>query len=249
MKKIIIVQIVLLLLCSISLSSAGVDEMGTRMPRIFGTFSPQVGVWSKYAILEKNTGRQLTMTMSIVGQDGDMYWYEVVNLEEGKVVVVKMLVKGDPNDPENIQRLIIKSGNNPAQEMPMDFVMMGRRMADHMFEKRSGIPNDSTSALKFETIGKSQVTVQAGSFEVVTNRIIDATDKVFGTYNFCEKVKPFGVVTSDTQDSSMELLAYGAGGKSLITEKPLLLERPPGMNEDMPQGLAPGIKNRPEVSQ
>ena len=80
------------------------------------------------------------MRMSIVGIEEDAYWYEVENMEEEGSNIVKMLVKGDPNDPDNILRIIMKSGAKPAQEMPRDFVLMERRMASHMFEQRSGYP-------------------------------------------------------------------------------------------------------------
>ena len=129
------------------LTAAEIEEQQT-VPRLFGTFSPKTGGWSEYAIYDKSTGKRTVMRMSIVGIEADAFWYEVENREGGGSNIVKMLLTGDPNDPENIQRLIMKSGANPAQEMPRDFVLMRRRMASHMFEQRSGIP--SNPALKLE---------------------------------------------------------------------------------------------------
>jgi hypothetical protein len=85
-------------------------------------------------VTEIGTGKKSTMRNSVVGKDGDLFWYEVSITEAGARNVIKMLLKGDPNNPENIQRLIMKNGDQPAQEMPREFVVMGRRMATAMFE-------------------------------------------------------------------------------------------------------------------
>ena len=68
--------------------------------------------------------------------------------------------------------------------------------------------------------------------------------KETGTYDFSSEVLPIGVVTSDSQSASMELLAYGKDAKSLITEEPVPMEMPPGMTSPpgpgmMPPGMAP----------
>lgn len=211
------------------------------VPRLFGTFSPKPGAWSEYAIFDKSTGKRSVMRMSIVGIEADAYWYEVENREESGSNIVRMLVKGDPNDPENIQRLIMKSGANPAQEMPRDFVLMGRRMASHMFEQRSGIPSSPTLNLKNIKTGVGSATVPAGTFDVSLHQIEDTTGKVYAEYKFSEDVYPFGVVSSDAENSTMLLVGYGTGAKSLITEEPTMLTQPPGMPEGMPRGMPPGM--------
>ncbi|MFC1524491.1 hypothetical protein ACFL6N_06840 [Thermodesulfobacteriota bacterium] len=215
-----------------------------KIPRLFGTFTPKIGDWSQYTVFEKDTGRHSTMKMAIVGKEKERFWYEVVNEEQGVRNIVKMLITGDPNDSENIQRLILKSGNNPAQEMPREFVMMGRRMASHMFERRSGVPASPSVDLKLEKIGHGSVTVPAGTFEVTQNRIIDTSGKAYGTYNFSSKVFPFGVVSSESVNTTLELIAYGSDAKSMINEEPIVMNRPPGMPEGMPRGYPPGMLRR-----
>lgn len=216
-------------------------DMEQEVPRMFGTFSPKPGVWSQYAIFDKSTGKRTVMRMSIVGIEGDAYWYEVENREAEGTNIVKMLVKGDPNDPENIQRLIMKSGTKPAQEMPRDFVLMGRRMASHMFEQRSGIPASPAVKLKNIKTGEGSVTVPAGTFDVSLHQIVDMKGKVYAHYKFSETVHPFGVVTSDAENSTMVLVGHGTGAISLITEEPTMMTQPPGMPEGMPRGLPPGM--------
>ena len=122
-------------------------------PRFFGIFTPTVGGWSEYAVTETEGGKKSTMRNAIVGKEGDAFWYEVAITEGGVRNVIKMFLKGDPNNPENIQRLIMKNGDQPAQEMPREFVMMGRRMATSMFESRSGSSVANQPNLKFEEVG------------------------------------------------------------------------------------------------
>ena len=165
-------------------------------PRFFGVFSTTLGGWSEYAVTETESGKKSTMRNAIVGKEGDAFWYEVVITEGGARNIIKMFLKGDPNNPENIQRLIMKNGDQPAQEMPREFVVMGRRMATHMFEARSGSALADQPNIKTEEVGTEQVTVPAGSYSVTRNRILDATGKVLATYDFNKDVLPFGVVRS-----------------------------------------------------
>jgi len=221
---------------------------GKEVPRFFGIFATTVGTWSEYAVTESEGGKKSVMRNSIVGKDGDGFWYEVVMTEDGGRNIVKMFLKGDPNNPDNIQRLIMKNGDQPAQEMPREFVMMGRRMATSMFETRSGSSIVNQPNLKAEEIGSEKVTVPAGSFAVTRNRILDGAGKVLATYDFNKDVLPFGVVRSETDKVKMELLAYGKDAASMITEQPLMMKTPPGMPESNPRGNPPGMaspKNAP----
>jgi len=240
-RNLITVILACLLFFIPSIVAAAEAEKELEVPRLFGTFSPKLGVWSEYAIFDKATGKRSVMRMSIVDVEDDSYWYEVVNKEGGGTNIVKMLVKGDPNDPENIQRLIMKTGANPAQEMPRDFVLMGRRMAGHMFEQRSGIPTNSKANLKNIRVGEGVVTVPAGTFDVGLHQIVDDAGNLYAEYKFSKDVLPFGVITSDTTNTTMVLAGHGTGAKSLITEEPTMMTLPPGMPEGMPRGMPPGM--------
>ena len=240
--------ITIILACLIlipSFSNGAETEKQRDIPRLFGTFSPKPGVWSEYAIFDKSTGKRSVMRMSIVGIETDAFWYEVENREGEGSNIVKMLVTGDPNDPENIKRLIIKSGANPAQEMPRDFVLMGRRMASHMFEQRSGIPSSSSVNLKNIKTGVGSATVPAGTFNVSLHQIVDTAGKVYAEYKFSENIYPFGVVSSDADNSTMVLVGHGTGAKSFIMEKPIMMTQPPGMPDEMPRGMPPGMAPSP----
>jgi hypothetical protein len=213
-----------------------------ELPRFFGIFSAMVGGWSEYAVTETESGKKSVMRNAIVGKEGDAFWYEVAITEGGVRNIIKMFLKGDPNNPENIQRLIMKNGDQPAQEMPREFVVMGRRMATSMFESRSGSSVATQENLKAEEIGTREVVVPAGKFTAVQNRLVDNAGKVLATYDYSKEVFPLGVVRSETDKVRIELVAYGRDAASLITEQPVMMKTPPGMPDGNPRGRPPGIE-------
>ena len=136
----------------------------------------------------------------------------------------------------------MKNGDQPAQEMPREFVVMGRRMATTMFQTRSGSSVVDQPDLKSEEMGVEQVTVPAGTYSATRNRIVDGAGKVLATYDFNKDVLPFGVVRSSTDKVTMELLATGKDAVSSITEQPVMMKTPPGMPETNPRGKPPGME-------
>ncbi len=220
---------------------AGAQPMAPAVPKFFGNFEPRPGVWSEYAMVEKGSGRKSVMRLSIVGEEEGAYWYEVHIKNGDSRNVIKMLVTGDPREGENVRRFIIKSGDGQAIEMPRDFVAMGRKMADHMFSSRSGVPAEGKGEVRVENVGEGKRTVPAGTFSVQRRRVVGSDGAVIGTFDFSEKVRPIGVVASDSEETSMELLGHGADAVTAIEEEPVLMQPPPGM----PPGMGPGSPGMP----
>jgi hypothetical protein len=229
-------------LVSAALPARAETPPGGATPKFFGVFASTVGGWSEYAVTETEGGKKSTMRNAVVGKEGDAFWYEVAITEDGVRNIIKMFLKGDPNNPENIQRLIMKNGDQAAQEMPREFVVMGRRMATSMFETRSGSTVVNQPDLKIEEVGTEKVTVPAGTFTVTKNRVVDGTGKVLATYDFSKDVLPMGIVRSTTDKVKIELIANGKDAVSLITEKPVMMKRPPGMPDNNPRGTPPGME-------
>jgi len=217
------------LYCMPSMVRAAETEEQAAGTRLFGTFAPKPDVWSEYAIFDKDTGRRTVMHMSIVGIEQDSYWYEVEKREDTGASIIKMLVKGDPIYPENIQRLIIKSGPGPAQEMSGDFALMERQEAGRVFEQQSGVLARATVNLKSVMTGEGTATVPAGTFDVSLYEIIDPSGMVYARYKFSQAIRPFGIVSSDTDTKTTVLVGHGTGARSLITEEPIMITQPPGM--------------------
>lgn len=214
---------------------------GPSMPRLFGDFAPETGSWAEYAVTDSAAGTEMKMRMAIVGKEDDAFWYEVENDAAGGRNIIKMLVTGDPNkSTENIRRMIIKSGDAAAMEMPRDFLVMGRQMAGSMFEKRSGVRPSPEPEGSIEEIGTREVTVPAGTFSTKQYRIRDAQGTEVGTYDISDKVPPFGIVLSETRNGTLKLLGHGDDAVSAITEEPTPMPVPPGM-PGLPGGMPPGM--------
>lgn len=229
------------LLVSPSLALAAEAEKPIDGARLYGTFAPKPGAWSEYVILDKANGKRTVMRLSIVGVEADSYWYEVFSREEGTTNIVKMLVKGDPNNPENIQRLIMQSGINYAREMERSSVLMDPGMASHIFEQRSGIPTNIKLNLQNVKTGEGVVTVPAGTFAVGLHQLVDTSGKVYAKYNFSKEVRPIGIVTSDAGNITVTLVGHGTGANSRINTEPTMITQPPGMADGVPQEMNPGM--------
>ncbi len=244
MKKITTILSALFLATLVAAVSARCADQTGGIPKFFGSFIHAKGAWAEYEILEKSTQKKSAMKMTVVDVLPDNeFWYEVKNTEEGSSNIIKMLVVGDPNDPANIKRLIMKSGSTPAREMPVDFVKMGRKMAVNMFQKRSGVPEDARD-ISLKDLGEKEAKVPAGTFKCSEKQIVSSAGKIFATYLFSEAVPPFGIVVSESEDAVMTLQKHGQDGVSEITETPIISDRPPMMPE-MPRGMPMGMDNMP----
>jgi hypothetical protein len=124
MRKIIFVVSVLLVLSFVHFAYA---QFGRGAgPKFHSDFKPVVGGWSEYQMTGKGESPS-KMKIAIVGKEGDAYWYETMmeTKQEGRIIS-KMLVSGNPEDQKNIRRMIVKMGNEPAMEMPVQ-MMPGSR--------------------------------------------------------------------------------------------------------------------------
>jgi hypothetical protein len=249
MGRYLITMFLAFLCCLPSMVRAAEKEERVTASRLLGSFSPKTDVWSEYAIYEKAAGRRTLMRISIVGIDQDAYWYEMGNRADTTTSIIKMLVKGDPIYPENILRLIIKSGPGPAREMGGDLASTGAEEAGRMFEEQCGIPVRTMANLKTVKTGEGTATVPAGTFDVSLHEIVDKAGRVYARYKFSQEVRPFGIVNCDTDTRTMVLVAHGTGAKSLITEEPETMTQPPGMGQGGIIMQIPGMGTGYEIRQ
>lgn len=235
---------ILFALALIAVSVVPSRAADATLPRMFGIFQMEPGSWSEYEIVDKKSGEITIMRMNVLAKEGDDFWYEVwMNQKEGKSTI-RMLLSGDPNNPENVKRLILQSGEQRPVEMPRDFVVMGRRMAGFMYSEYSGMPTDKEAAakVKVETIGPKTVDVPAGKFSGTEMKLVNETGKQLAVYVNAEAIKPFGIVISETDGSIMKLKAHGKDAKTRIKGKIGAMKTPPGMPKNMPRGMPPGMK-------
>jgi len=125
MRKMVLVVSILFALSFIHLAYAQFGK--TSGPSFHGEFKPVVGGWSEYQMTTKENP-STKMKVAVVGKEGDAYWYETV-MEGGreKRTIMKMLVSGNPEDQKNIKRMIVKQGNDPAMEMPVQMMQQSSK--------------------------------------------------------------------------------------------------------------------------
>jgi hypothetical protein len=207
MRKIVFVISVLSILCLVQLGYAQFGKGGS--PKFYSNFKPVVGGWSEYQMTGK--GEQPSkMKIAIVGKEGDAYWYETVmeTKQEGRTIS-KMLVSGNPQDQTSIKRMIVKMGDEPAMEMPVQ-MMQGSK--------------DQGQRGKTIDKGTESIKVPAGTFTTQHMQYQDG-ETVVDTWVH-KDISPYGMVKSQSKEFEMILLGYGTGAKTLITETPQKFEMP-----------------------
>ena len=208
MKRMVWVVSILSVLVLVNLALA---QMGrSSAPRFYSEFKPVVGGWSEYEIKAKGEA-PLKMKIAVVGKEGDAYWVERVmeGGREGKTIS-KMLVSGNPDDTRNVKRMIVKSGNRPAMEMPPQMMDRGTKTQE---------PTE-----KWIDKGSETIKVPAGSFTTQHVQYQQPDGVVDGWLH--KDIHPYGLVKSQSKESEMVLIGYGTGAKTLITEQPRKFEMP-----------------------
>jgi len=192
-------------------------------PRFYSDFKPVVGGWSEYQITTSGEPPS-KMRIAIVGKEGDAYWYETVmeGRQEGRIIS-KMLVSGNPGDKKNVTRMIFKTGDDPAMEMPVQMMQRG--------------PQSQEPKGKMIDKGEETIKVPAGTFKAQHYQYQDG-GVVADTWIY-KDISPYGAVKSQSKDFEMVLTGYGTGAKTLITETPKKFEMPK-MPRGMPKGSKPG---------
>lgn len=208
MKKITSVASIFFLLVLTQIANAQFGQ--SSGPSFYGEFKPVIGGWSEYQMTSKREG-STKMKIAVVGKEGDAYWYETV-MEGGKQgrTIMKMLVSGNPEDQKNIKRMIVKQGNEPAMEMPVQMMQQS--------------PKGQGQSGKVIDKGTETIKVPAGTFKTQHSQYQDA-EGVVDTWMY-KDVSPYGMIKSVSKDTEMVLIGYGTGAKTQITETPQKFEMP-----------------------
>ena len=207
MRKMVLVVSIFFALSFVHLAYAQFGK--TAGPSFHGEFKPVVGGWSEYQMTTKGNP-PTKMKVAVVGKEGDAYWYETM-MEGGREgrTITKMLVSGNPEDQKNIKRMIVKMGNEPAMEMPVEMMQQtskGQGQTGKIIDK-----------------GTETIKVPAGTFKTQHMQYQDV--ETVDTWIY-KDISPYGMIKSQSKDFEMVLLGYGTGAKTLITEKPQKFEMP-----------------------
>ncbi len=207
MKRMIWISVIFLALAFVYSAQAQFGKGAG--PKFYSDFKPVVGSWSEYQMTPKGEAPS-KMKIAVVGKEGDAYWCEnVIDTKQEGRVITKMLVSGDPGDTKNVKRMIVKTGDEPAMEIPVE--MMGQ-------------PSKAPEA-KGKIIDKGTETVKVPAGTFTTKRIQHQNGETIDTW-IHQDIPPYGMVKSVSKDVEMVLLGYGMGAKTLITETPQKFEMP-----------------------
>ena len=201
------------------------------MPKLYGEFKmPEVGAYATYKVTQTENKVERTTKLSIVGTEKseekeDLYWYEVAetNPKTGEVVIVKMLISGNPQDIGTIKRMIMKSGKEAATELPPEILAM-----------INVAPTDTAEAPKpkMKNLGTVKVKVGKETLECAHMQYTSEGEAATEVWTNV-KVPLFGVVKSTAATTTMELIEYGTDAKSAITEEVEVLPMPEGQTPEV----------------
>jgi hypothetical protein len=179
-------------------------------------FKPVVGHWAEYRMAPSDE-KPLVMRFAVVGKEDDAFWYETtITPEEGDRIISKMLISGSPDDTEGTKRMIMKAGDEPAMEMPMQMMqMMGDMDMGTMGKEEE---EESAPEPEMSDLGVESITVPAGTFDAHHYQFSSEED-TFDAW-LAPGVGPYGVVKSVAADFEMTLMGFGDDATSQITEEP-----------------------------
>jgi len=194
------------------------------MPKLYAEFKmPVMGTYVKYKLTDEKSKNETTLKLSIVGKEKseggkEFFWYEIEQTDPkaGSVNIFKMLISGNPQQQGAIKRMIYKSGNEPANELPQAFLNLMNQA-----------PVDTTKGVKPKTkkLGTEKITTKGGTFSCVHAQNVSEYNQVTDTWTTVQ-VPLFGIVKSTGGGKTLELLEQGTGTVTAIKEKPKLLEMP-----------------------
>ena len=175
--------------------------------------APAVGGWAEYQI-SGQTGGFNNFRLAAIGsetRDGkQLMWLEMTTTDRGQRMVAQLLVPAFPYQPDQIQGMIMKSGDQPAMKMSSQMLGMMRSQMSH-----NPAMSMSEACKGVTLVGEESVTVPAGSFRA--QHFHDAADS---TDVWVAENVPFGLVKVTDSARTTVLTGHGSGAKSSITETP-----------------------------
>lgn len=197
-----------------------------RIAKFHGDFKmPQVGSYATYKVTYKGGETDQIAKLSIVGTEKsakgeDLYWYEreETDPKTGSVVIVKMLISGNPQEIGTVHRMIIKGHKEKAQELPQAFIqMMNQPLEDE----------SKTEEPKTKKVGTEKVKIADTTLTCTHTRYTYKEAPAVEVWT-TEAIPLFGLVKSEDEGLKMELIDYGTDAVTGIKEEPEKLEMPQG---------------------
>src|SRR4029077_1313134 len=184
---------------------------GPKPPTLSGIWHPVVGTGAAYEMTKD--GKKNEMEITIVGKedvDGKTaFWLEMAMTDQrtSQTVYVKNLMSVNDSGVTSMRMVMQMPGQPDPMEMDMNLNPTGSRMKQ---------TTPANIADKAEVVGTESVTVPAGTFSCTHFRMKDGTGDAWVS----DKVGPWGLVKSQSKDSSMVLAKVITDAKDHITGTP-----------------------------
>jgi hypothetical protein len=188
----------------------GAQMFGPKAPTLSGIWHPVVGTGAAYEMTRE--GKKTQMEITVVGKEDvegkAAFWLEMVMADPRSAgpIYVKSLMSVNDSGVTSTRTVMQMPGQDP-MEMDMTMNPAGRRMQQ---------TTPANIADKAEVVGTESVTVPAGTFTCVHYRMKDGTSDAWVS----DKVGPWGLVKSESKDSSMVLAKVITDAKDHITGTP-----------------------------
>src|ERR1700720_1918921 len=189
------------------MATGAAAQMGSfSAPHVMGFWNPVVGQGAAYS-MQSAKGDRTDMQIAIVGKEQvegkDAYWSETAfNHGSGQMIVKTLMVLNGTDT--HVSRMIMQMPGRPPMEMP----------AQMMHQDKTTQPADVRSDA--EDLGSETITVPAGTFTCEHFRTKNGQGEVWVS----QKISPYGLVKSKSNDTSMELTKVVTGAKDQITGTP-----------------------------
>ena len=183
---------------------------GPKVPTLSGIWHPVVGTGASYEITKD--GKKSEIEIAIIGKeevDGKTaFWMEMAMTDPGtsQPVYAKNLMSVSDTGVTSM-RLVMQLPGQVPMEIDTSMAPGGRRMQQ---------TTPVNIADKAEVVGTESVTVPAGTFSCTHYRMKDGTGDAW----ISDKVGPWGLVKSQSKDSSLVLAKVITDAKDRITGTP-----------------------------
>ncbi|MBI2423128.1 MAG: hypothetical protein HYV27_09890 [Candidatus Hydrogenedentes bacterium] len=161
---------------------------------------PKPGTYAWYELSGKEADGKMYLRIALVGSEKVKrktgYWIETELVPAvGFSSVYKMLLTGPANKTENVHRLIVKEGERPAEEVPIDVTG----------DEAEAAPEER------ESLGPEEVRYAGGTIPATKVRVSSGDQSIELWLN--ETVKPMGIVRMVSPQGELVLQRFGEGGK------------------------------------
>ncbi|UCH77951.1 MAG: hypothetical protein JSU81_09540 [Candidatus Coatesbacteria bacterium] len=198
----------------------------------------EVGRWCEYRLTSRG-GKESEVFVALTGRERlhgkDYFWLEVVVEREGRKAISKALLpqlesvsflESGKDLAEESERLIVKVGDTPAVELPLQELQLLHRALEtvgqgpdlnEVFGGGDQVEAAEAGAVEYETLAGKKIACE--------KLVLSKAGEDLGYAYVAEEVPIFGIAFSEHEGGTLELVDYGdSGAETAIKEEPQKLD-------------------------